>query len=51
MNKDNEFDEGKSGTGDKSIKKLLKSQKIVKKSKNFKGLKILQMPLVWKIIY
>ena len=37
--------------GGKSVKKLLKSQRIVKESKSFKGLKNLQKPSVQRNVY
>ena len=37
--------------GGKSVKKSSKSRGIVKESKNFKGLKNLQRPLVWRNFY
>ena len=46
MIKYDEVDRGKSGAIGKLVKKSSKSRRIVKESKNFKGLKILQKPLV-----
>ena len=48
-----EFDGVDAGGGavGKSVKKSSKSQRIVKKSKNFKGLKNLQRSSVWRNVY
>ena len=51
MIKYDEVDGGRSGAVGKSVQKSSKSRRIVKESKSFKGLKILQRPSVRRNVY